>query len=60
MNRVRSFLEQHSRIDTFTPLMAMMSPHPDFIRFNKLYSQVAEWSRKEINAVEIGIVSVIS
>jgi hypothetical protein len=43
---VTSFFEQHSRIDTFNQLWAMMAPYPGFARFNKPYSQVTQLGGK--------------
>ena len=40
MDWVTSFLEQHSRIDKFNLLWAIMLPYPGFALFNKPYSQV--------------------
>ena len=38
MDWVRFFIEQHSRIDKFNQLWAMMPTYPGFSRFNKPYS----------------------
>jgi hypothetical protein len=51
MDWVTSFLEHHSRIDQFNKLWAMMPPYPGFARFNKPYSQVTQWSGKEMRAL---------
>jgi len=50
MDWVMSFPEQHSRIDKINQLWAMMRPYPGFARFNKPYSQVMQWSGKEMKA----------
>jgi len=50
MDWVTSFLEQHSRIDRLNQLWAMMPPYPGFAQFNKPYSQVTQWSGKEMKA----------
>jgi len=55
---VKSFLEQHSRIEKFNQLWAMMPPYPGFTQFNKPYSQVTQWSGKEIKALGHEIVPV--
>jgi len=55
-----SFLEQHSRIDKFNQLWAMMPPHPGIARFNKPYSQVTQWSGKEMNTLGRVIVPVFA
>jgi hypothetical protein len=41
-----SFLKQHSRIDKFNQLWAIIPPYPGIARFNKPYSQVIHWSGK--------------
>jgi thiaminase len=51
MNWVMSCLEQHFRIDKFNQLWAMMPPYPGFAQFNKPYSQVMQWSGKEMKAL---------
>jgi hypothetical protein len=51
MDWVMSFLEQHSRMDKFNQLWAMMPPYPGFARFNKPDSQVMQWSGKEMKAL---------
>jgi len=43
MEWVTSFLKQHSRIDKFNQLWAMMPPYPVFTRFNKPFCQVMQW-----------------
>ena len=48
---VTSFLEQHSSIDKFNQLWSMMPPYPGFARFNKPYSQVTQWTGKEMKAL---------
>jgi hypothetical protein len=48
---VAFFLEQHSRIVNFGQLWVMMPPYPGFARFNKPYSQLTEWSGKEMKAL---------
>jgi len=58
MDRVTSFLEQHSRIDKFNQLWAIMPPYLGFARLNKPYSQVTQWSGKEIKALGCVIVRV--
>jgi hypothetical protein len=60
MNWVTSFLEQHYRIDKFTQLWAMMPPYPGSAQFNKPYSQVTQWSGKEMKALGCVIVSVFA
>jgi hypothetical protein len=60
MGWVTSFLEQHSRIDKFNQLWAMMPPYPGFARFNKPYSQMTQWSGKEMKAPGRLIVSVFT
>ena len=60
MDWVTSFLEQHSRIDKFNQLWAMMPPYPGFARFNKPYSQVTQWSGKEMKALGRVIVPVFA
>jgi len=47
---VRSFLKQHSSIDKFKQLWAMMPPYPGFTRFNKPYIQVTQWRAKEMKS----------
>jgi len=47
-----SVLEQHSRIDKFHQLWAMIPPHPGFARLNKPDCQVTQWSGKEVKALE--------
>jgi len=58
MDWVTSFLEQHSRINKFNQLWAMMPPYPCFARFNKPYSQVTQWSGNEMKALGRVIVPV--
>jgi hypothetical protein len=60
MDWVTSFLEQHSIIDKFNQLWAMMPPYPRFARLNKLYSHVTEWSGKEMKALVRVIVPVLA
>jgi len=60
MDWVTSFLEQHSRIDKFNQLWAMKPPYPGFTRFNKPYSQVTQWSGKEMKALGRVIVPVFA
>jgi len=60
MDWVTSFLEQHSRINIFNQLWAMMPPYPGFARFNKPYSQVTQWSGKEMKALGRVIVPVFT
>jgi len=60
MDLVTSFLEQHSRIDKFNQLWAMMPPYPDFAQFNKSYSQVTQWSCNEMKALGRVIVPVFA
>jgi len=57
---VTSFLEQHSRIHKFNQLWAMIPPYPGFARFNKLYSQVMQWSSQEMKAFGRVIVPVFA
>ena len=47
MDGVTFFLKQHSRIDKFNQLWAMMPPYLGFARFTKPYSQVTQWSGKD-------------
>jgi hypothetical protein len=60
MDWVMSFLEQHSTMDKFSQLWAMMPPYPGFARFNKPYSQVTPWSGKERKALTRVIVPVFA
>jgi hypothetical protein len=60
INWVTSFLEQHSRIDQFNHLRAMMPPYHDFAPFNKPYCQVTERCGKEMKALGRVIVSVFA
>ena len=60
MDWVMSFLEQHSRINKFNQLWAMMPPYPGFARFTKPYSQVTQWSGKEMKALGHVIVPVFA
>jgi len=60
MDWVLSFLEQHSRMITLNLLWAMMPPYPGFARFNKPYSQVTQWSGKEMKALRGVIVPVFT
>ena len=60
MDWVTSFLEQHSRIDKFNQLWAMMPPYPGVTRFNKPYSQVTQCSGKEMKALGRVIVPVLT
>jgi hypothetical protein len=55
---VTSFLEQHSRIDKFNQLWAMMPPYASFALFNKPFSQVMQWSGKAMKALGRVIVPV--
>jgi len=52
-------LEQLSRINKSNQLWAMMLLYPGFARFNKAYSQVTQWSGKEIKALRRVIVPVL-
>jgi hypothetical protein len=47
---VTSFHEQHSMIDKFNQVWEIMPLCPDFASFNKPYSQVTQWSGKEMKA----------
>jgi hypothetical protein len=58
MHWVPSLFEQHSGIDKFNHLWAMMPPLPGFTEFNKPYTQVTQWSCKEMKALRHFIVSV--
>ena len=60
MDWVTSFLEQHSRIDKFNQLWAIMPRYPGFARFNKPYGQVMQWSGKEKKALGRVIVPVFA
>jgi hypothetical protein len=60
MDWVTSVLKQHSRINKFNQLWAMIPPYPAFTRFNKPYSQVTEWSGKEIKALGWVIVQIFA
>jgi len=51
MDWVTSFVEHYSRIGKFNHLCAMMPPYPGFARFNKPYSQLTQWSGKEMKAL---------
>jgi hypothetical protein len=51
INWIMSFLEQHSRIDKFNQLWAMMPPYPGFTGFNKPYSKMMQSSGKEMKAL---------
>jgi len=59
MDWVTWCLEQLSRINKFNQLWAMMLPNPGFTQFNKAYSQVTQWSGKEIKALRRVIVPVL-
>jgi len=58
MDWVMSSLEQHSRNAKINQLWAMMPPYPGFAWFNKPYSQVTQWSGKEMKALRSVIVPV--
>jgi hypothetical protein len=60
MDCLTSFLEQHSRINKFNLLCATMPPYSDFAHFIKLYSQVTQWSGKEMNGLGNVIVPVFA
>jgi len=51
MDWVTSFLEQHSRIDSFNQLWVVMPTYYGFAPLNKPYSQVMQRSGKEIKAL---------
>jgi len=55
---VTSLIEQHSRIDQFNQLWAIMPPYSGFARLNQPYSQVMQWSGKEMKALGRVIVPV--
>jgi len=57
---VMSFLDQHSMMDKFPLLRAMMPSYPSFARFDKQYSQGTQWSGREMNAVGCVIVPVLA
>jgi len=57
---VMFFLEQHSRIEKINQLWAMMPPYPGFVQFDKQYSQVMQWSGKEMKALGWVIVPVFA
>ena len=57
---VTSFLEQHSRIDKFNRPWVMMPPYPGSAQFNKPYSQVTQWSDKEMKPLGHVIVPVFA
>jgi len=58
MDWVMFFLKQHSRIDIFSQLWAMMPPCSGFTQFNKPCSQVMQWSGKEMKALGRVVVPV--
>jgi len=58
MDWVTSFLEQHSRIDSFNQLWVVMPTYHGFAPLNKPYSQVMQWSGKEIKALRHIIVPI--
>jgi len=60
MDWVTSFLEQQSRIDIFNQLWVMMPPYPGVPRFIEPYSQVTQWSDKEMKALGCTIVPVFA
>ena len=57
---VKYFLEQHSRIDKFNQLWAMMAQFPGIAQFNRPYSQMTQWSGNDMKAPRhmIGAVNV--
>jgi hypothetical protein len=57
---VTSFLEHHSRIDNFNQLCAMMPLYRGFARFNKPYSEIMQWSSKEMKVLGRVIVPVFA
>jgi hypothetical protein len=57
---VTSFLDQHSRIDRFNHLWAMVPLYPGLAGFNKPYSQVTKWSGEEMKALGGVIVPVFA
>jgi len=60
MDWVTSFLEQHSRIDKFNQLWAIMPPYPVCAQLSKPYSHVTQWNGKEMKALGHVIVSVFT
>jgi hypothetical protein len=60
MDSVTSFLKQHSRINKSNHLRVKMPPYPGFARFNKPYSQVTQWRRKEMKSLGRVIVLVFA
>ena len=58
MDWITSFLEQHSRIDRFNQLWAIMLRYAGFAPFLKPYSQVTQWTGKETKALGHVIVPV--
>ena len=60
MDWVTSFLKQHSSIDRFNQLWAMMPPYPGFAGFNKPYSQVTKSSGNQIQALGWVVMPVFS
>jgi len=60
MHWVMFFLEQHSMIDKFNWLWALMPPDPGFTRFIKPSCQVTQWSGTETKALGRVIVPVFA
>jgi hypothetical protein len=60
MDWVTFHLKQHSRIDKFNQLWLMMPPNHGFARFNMPYSQVTQWSGKEMKGLGCVIVPVFA
>jgi len=56
MDWVTSFLGQHSRIDNFNQLGALLPQYPGFTWFYKPFTQVTKWSGTEVNAHRHAIV----
>jgi len=54
------FLKKHSRIDKFNMLWVMMPPYPGFAQINKPYSQVTQWSVKQMKALRHVMVPVFT
>jgi hypothetical protein len=59
-NWAMSFLQQHSRINTFHQLWVMMPPDSDFARLDKANSQATQWGRKKMKALACVIFPVFA
>jgi hypothetical protein len=51
MSWIVSFLKEHKRMDRFDAIWMGVPAYPDFLKFNKTYAVVSQWTGKEMRAL---------